>query len=81
MPIAYCRKVAPALPTKKISLYIAVFLMEIGYGLFLLAASLIAVRVIPSPFVLGLTGTLHVATGSRATSCSAGYPTGSGASS
>ena len=64
MPNAYCLlpKGGPALQTKNISLYIAVFLMEIGYGLSLLAASLIAVRVIPGPFVLGLTGTLHVAT-------------------
>ena len=36
--------------------------MEICYGLFLLVAALLAVKATESPFVLGLTGTLHVAT-------------------
>ncbi|MGE5551590.1 MAG: MFS transporter [Bacteroidota bacterium] len=50
------------LPTRKTALFAAIYLMEICYGLFLLVASLLAVRVTESPFVLGLTGTLHVAT-------------------
>ena len=47
---------------QKRQLYLAAFLMEIAYGLFLLIASLMAVKVIGSPFILGLTGTLHVVT-------------------
>ncbi|MGE5597809.1 MAG: MFS transporter [Bacteroidota bacterium] len=43
-------------------LYIAAFLMEICYGLFLIVASLLAARMIASPLLLGLTGTVHLAT-------------------
>lgn len=48
--------------TQKIKLYAATYLMEICYGLFLLVAALLAAKAIASPFLLGLTGSLHVAT-------------------
>ncbi len=46
----------------KRQLYAAAFLAEISYGLFILVASLMAVKVIASPFMLGMTGTLHIGT-------------------
>ncbi|MGQ9778398.1 MAG: MFS transporter [Bacillota bacterium] len=48
--------------TQKIKLYAATYLMEICYGLFLLVAALLAAKVIASPFLVGLTGSLHVGT-------------------
>ncbi len=46
----------------KRQLYSAAFLMEICYGLFLLIAALKAARLISSPMVIGLAGTLHMVT-------------------
>jgi len=50
------------LSRQKLQLYVATFFMEICYGLFLLVAAIMAGRVVQSPFILGLTGTVHVAT-------------------
>ncbi len=50
------------MPLRKTPLYAATYLMEIGYGLFLLVASAIGTDVIKRPVLLGLTGTVHVST-------------------
>ena len=50
------------MPSGKKPLYVATYLMEISYGLFLLVASAIGTQVIGRPVLLGLTGTVHVST-------------------
>ncbi|NLG85208.1 MAG: MFS transporter, partial [Firmicutes bacterium] len=48
--------------SRRLKLYTATYLMEICYGLFLLVAALLAARAIDNAFLVGLTGSLHVAT-------------------